>query len=78
MLAEAASTDVEMAPAADMFEMGVELQVLKKGTLFPMRAARLYDLYRTYDGIEALPENERARLEGQILRRPVAEVWEEV
>lgn len=78
MLADAASTDVEMAPAADMFEMGVELQVLKKGTLFPMRAARLYDLYRTYDGIEALPENERARLEGQILRRPVAEVWEEV
>lgn len=78
MLAEASSTDVEMAPAADMFEMGVKLQVLKKGTLFPMRAGRLYELYRSYDGIEALPERERVRLEEQILRRPVAEVWDEV
>ena len=30
--------DVSMAPAADMFEMGVQLQVLKRGTLFPMQA----------------------------------------
>ena len=29
-----------MAPAADMFEMGVKLQVLKRGTMFPMRAAQ--------------------------------------
>lgn len=78
MLAEAAITDVEMAPAADMFEMGVKLQVLKKGTLFPMRAARLYELYQAYDGVDALPEKERTRLEQQIFRRPVTEVWEEV
>ncbi len=26
-----------MAPAADMFEMGVKVQVLKRGTLFAMR-----------------------------------------
>lgn len=38
MLAEAGIADCEMAPAADMFEMGVDLQVLKKGTFFPMRA----------------------------------------
>ena len=35
LLAQAEMTDVMMAPAADMFEMGVKLQVLKKGTLFP-------------------------------------------
>jgi len=32
MLAEAGQADVAMAPAADMFEMGVELQVLRRGT----------------------------------------------
>ncbi|MFD1147257.1 PfaD family polyunsaturated fatty acid/polyketide biosynthesis protein [Saccharothrix hoggarensis] len=78
LLASAGAADVEMAPAADMFELGVELQVLKKGTLFPMRAKRLYELYRTYDGLEALPPAERDRLERQVLRRPVDDVWQDV
>ena len=33
MLAEAGQADVTMAPAADMFEMGVKLQVLKRGSI---------------------------------------------
>ncbi|MFD7169992.1 PfaD family polyunsaturated fatty acid/polyketide biosynthesis protein [Streptomyces violascens] len=77
MLAEADIADCEMAPAADMFEMGVDLQVLKKGTLFPMRARRLYQLYQTYEGLEALPADERAKLEKQVFRRPLDEVWQE-
>ncbi|MCF3129268.1 PfaD family polyunsaturated fatty acid/polyketide biosynthesis protein [Streptomyces olivochromogenes] len=77
LLADAGIADCEMAPAADMFEMGVELQVLKKGTLFPMRARRLYELYQAYDGLEALPSAERARLETQIMRRPLEDVWQE-
>ena len=39
MLAETEQADVIMAPAADMFEMGVDVQVLKRGTMFSMRAA---------------------------------------
>ncbi|MGC3002646.1 PfaD family polyunsaturated fatty acid/polyketide biosynthesis protein [Streptomyces sp. G35A] len=77
MLAEAGIADCEMAPAADMFEMGVELQVLKKGTLFPMRAKRLYELYQSCDGLESIPEADRARLEQQIFRRPLEDVWQE-
>ena len=41
MLAQAGLADVTMAPAADMFELGVEVQVLRRGTLFAQRAARL-------------------------------------
>ena len=48
MLAQAEQADVVMAPAADMFEMGVKVQVLKRGTMFAMRAAKLYELYRAY------------------------------
>jgi len=61
MLAETRQSDVTMAPAADMFEMGVKLQVLKKGTLFPVRAQKLYELYKAYDSIEEIPAKENGR-----------------
>lgn len=77
MLSDAGIADCEMAPAADMFEMGVELQVLKKGTMFPLRGKRLYQLYQAHEGLESLPVAERTRLEEQILRRPLDAVWEE-
>ncbi|MFE3054143.1 PfaD family polyunsaturated fatty acid/polyketide biosynthesis protein [Nocardia sp. NPDC059239] len=78
LLAQSGVADVDMAPAADMFELGVELQVLKKGTMFAMRAKRLYEIYCAYPGLDALPQAELARLEGQILRRTVDEVWQDV
>jgi len=37
--------DVMMAPASDMFEMGVNLQVLKRGTMFRPRGRKLYEWY---------------------------------
>jgi PfaD family protein len=75
MLAETQQADVAMAPAADMFEMGVTVQVLKRGTMFPMRAAKLYELYRTFDGIDAIPADERAKLEKTVFRAPLSEIW---
>jgi trans-AT polyketide synthase, acyltransferase and oxidoreductase domains len=75
MLAQADVADVIMAPAADMFEQGVKLQVLRRGTMFAPRAGRLYELYRTYPGLDAIPEVDRARLERDILRAPIAEIW---
>lgn len=76
MLARASSTDVAMAPAADMFEMGVKVQVLGRGTLFPVRAARLYDLYRAHESLEAIPEKVRRELEEKIFRSTLEEAWE--
>jgi trans-AT polyketide synthase/acyltransferase/oxidoreductase domain-containing protein len=77
MLAQAEQADVTMAPAADMFEMGVKVQVLKRGTMFPMRAAKLYDLYRTYPNLEAIPTAERNQLEKNIFRMSFQEVWQQ-
>jgi trans-AT polyketide synthase/acyltransferase/oxidoreductase domain-containing protein len=76
MLAQAEQADTIMAPAADMFEMGVKVQVLKRGTMFAMRAAKLYELYRAYPTLEALPEAERANLEKNLFRAPLAEIWD--
>jgi PfaD family protein len=76
LLAQAEMADVIMAPAADMFEMGVKLQVLKRATLFPMRAQKLYELYRSYNSVEEIPLAEREKLEKQVFRKTIAEVWE--
>ena len=75
LLAQADMADVIMAPAADMFEMGVELQVLKRGTLFGVRARKLYELYRNYDSIDEIPAAERAKLEKTVFRAPLEEIW---
>jgi len=77
LLSEADMADVMMAPAADMFEMGVKVQLLKRGTMFPMRAQRLYELYREYDSVDAIPLVEREKLEKQVLKRPIDEIWRE-
>ena len=75
MLAQAEQADTAMAPAADMFEMGVKLQVLKRGTMFPMRAAKLWELYRAYPSLDAILEADRAPLEKQFFRATLAETW---
>lgn len=77
LLAQAEMHDMMMAPAADMFEMGVKLQVLKKGTLFPLRAQKLFELYRTYNSIEEIPVEEKEKLEKQIFRRGIDSIWED-
>lgn len=75
LLAQARLGDTTMAPAADMFEMGVKVQVLKRGTLFAQRAHKLYELYRGYPSLEAIPAAERAKLENDILGGSVDELW---
>ncbi len=75
MLAETRQADITMAPSGDMFEMGVHVQVLKRGTMFSMRAAKLYELYRAHGGIDELPAAERQKLEKTIFKLPLETVW---
>ncbi|MBC8259929.1 MAG: PfaD family polyunsaturated fatty acid/polyketide biosynthesis protein [SAR324 cluster bacterium] len=77
LLAQAEMADVTMAPAADMFEMGVELQVLKRGSMFPMRAKKLYELYKNYESIEQIPQAEKQKLEQQLFRNSLDEIWQQ-
>ena len=77
MLAEADQADVAMAPAADMFEMGVKVQVLKRGTMFPLRAGKLYELYNRYNSYEEIPSDQRAILERDFFRGSFENEWEQ-
>jgi trans-AT polyketide synthase, acyltransferase and oxidoreductase domains len=75
MLATADVPDVAMAPAADMFELGVKVQVLKRGTMFASRAAKLYEVYTTHPSIESFSPETRTRLERDVLHATFDEIW---
>lgn len=75
MLAQSGQADIAMAPAGDMFEMGVTVQVLKRGTMFPMRAQKLYEFYRKYNAIEEFSASDRNTLENTILRDSFENIW---
>ncbi len=75
MLAQAGIADVTMAPAADMFEQGVEVQVLSRWTMFGVRAKKLYELYRGYGGLFEIPAAERARVEKEMLHETFEDAW---
>lgn len=76
LLGEAGLADVAMAPAADMFELGVKVQVLKRATMFASKAQRLYEIYRRHDDLAALPAKERDWLERQVFRNSCEAEWE--
>jgi PfaD family protein len=75
MLARADIADVMMAPAADMFELGVDVQVLRRGTMFGLRARRLYQLYRAHASFEELPADARGWLEQEVLGQSIDSAW---
>ncbi len=77
LLAQMEMTDVAMAPASDMFEMGVKVQVLKRGTMFAMRGQKLFELYQRYNSIEEIPADEREKLETTIFRNSLDAIWDE-
>lgn len=76
LLCQAEQADVAMAPAADMFEIGARVQVLKRGTLFPVRAEKLYQLYKAHDSFEQIPEKSRKEIEEKFLLTGFEDAWQ--
>ena len=75
MLSETEMQDVVMAPCADMFEMGTCVQVIKKGTMYPMNAQRLYNMYCSYNSISEIPEKQLESIEKRMFHSSVDDVW---
>lgn len=69
--------DTDYAPSGDMFEIGARVQVLKKGTFFPARANKLYEIYQNHSAIEELAPSLRKQLEEKILKRSIDDIWVE-
>lgn len=69
MLLDAGMADFAMAPSA---------QVPRKGSLYPQRAARLYDIYRPCQCAAEIPAPVRESIEREIFRRSLADVETDV
>lgn len=65
--------DVDVAPWAEMFELGVRNTVVRKGVFYPARATKLHELWRAYDRWSDIDAATRDQIEGRYLRRPYAE-----
>lgn len=74
LLTKAGPADVSMAPAADMFEQGVQVQVLKRGTLFAMRGKKFHAFYRAGASYETLPAADRKWID-DVLGEPFETAW---
>jgi PfaD family protein len=77
LLAQAQLADVAMTASADMFELGVKVQVLQRGTMMAVRGNQLYDLYSRYNSIEEIPADQRANIEKNIFRQPLEDIWQQ-
>jgi len=77
LLAQAQIADVAMTASADMFELGVKVQVLQRGTMMAVRGNQLYDLYSRYDSIDEIPADQRANIEKNIFRSSLEEIWQQ-
>ncbi|NOX34538.1 MAG: PfaD family polyunsaturated fatty acid/polyketide biosynthesis protein [Deltaproteobacteria bacterium] len=76
MLCRAEQADVAMAPAADMFEIGAKVQVLKRGTMFPVRADKLYKLYQSHNSFYEIDEKSKQEIQEKILQTSFEEAWD--
>ncbi|MET9544857.1 ACP S-malonyltransferase [Streptomyces sp. NPDC006627] len=65
--------DVALAPAAEMFELGVRAQVVKRGVFLPARAGKLHDLWRRHDALGDIDAATRRQIEEKFLRGPLPE-----
>jgi len=76
LLSKTEQADVAMAPSADMFEIGARVQVLKRGTLFPVRAEKLYRFYKNYTCFEDLPPAAQKEIEDKFLLMSFDAAWQ--
>lgn len=68
--------DTAYIPDEELFEIGIQAQVLKKGVLLATRAKKLYELYQRYDSLEAIPNDVKEQLEAKYFKRTLSEVWQ--
>jgi trans-AT polyketide synthase/acyltransferase/oxidoreductase domain-containing protein len=70
--------DTEYAPAGDMFELGAKVQVLKKGLFFPVRANKLYELYRRYNSLDEIDEKTKMQIQDKYFKRSFEDVYRDI
>jgi trans-AT polyketide synthase, acyltransferase and oxidoreductase domains len=78
LLQKANIQDTDYTPAGDMFELGAKVQVLKKGLFFPMRANKLFNLYRNYNSLSEIGAEVREQIQNKYFHKSFDELWKDI
>ncbi|MES5395080.1 ACP S-malonyltransferase [Bacillus amyloliquefaciens] len=78
MLSETGICDTAYAPSDTLFEFGTKVQVLKKGTLFPVRANKLFQIYQQYESLSEIDEKTKVQLENYYFNKSFQEIYENI
>ncbi len=76
LLCEAQMAETAIVPSADMFEMGGKVQVLKRKTMYPQRAQKLYAIYQETPSLDHLSEKNKKLIEEKFFKSSIEETWE--
>lgn len=55
-----------------------KIQVLKKGTLFQVKANKLYSIYKKFESIDEIDDKTKRKIEERYFRKSIKEVWDEI
>jgi len=69
--------DTAYAPAGDMFEIGAQVQVVRKGLLFANRGNKLYELYQRCNSLDDIEPKLQKQIQDKYFKRSFDEVWQE-
>lgn len=78
MLSSVNIQDTDYCVSGDMLEWGSLVQVVKKGVFFPIRANKLYELYKKYNSLEEIDEKTKEQLQTKYFGKSFKEIWQEV
>ncbi|CAM2070707.1 [Acyl-carrier-protein] S-malonyltransferase [Sulfidibacter corallicola] len=70
--------DTAYAPADDLFELGTQVQVVKRSVFFPARANKLYELFRHCGSLDDIDSDTRELLARKFFNEDLASVWTRV
>lgn len=70
--------DTDYCVSGDMLEWGSLVQVVKKGVFFPIRANKLYELYKDYNSLDEIDEKMREQLQTKYFGKSFEDIWAEV
>jgi len=69
--------DTAYAPAGDMFEIGAQVQVVRKGLLFANRGNKLYELYQRCNSLDDIEPKLQKQIQDKYFKCSFDEVWQE-
>lgn len=70
--------DFTYAAVSDLFEFGEKKSIVKKGSLYHIRANRLYEVYNRYNSVEEIPEDIRNLIEKKYFQKSFEAIYSDI